>query len=62
MIRKLGKARWTYTCEPCEIGVTFPDQFRAIEYRQRHERNLGHAFKPLVNAFREMAKILGGGK
>ncbi|CAH0233368.1 hypothetical protein SRABI26_02705 [Arthrobacter sp. Bi26] len=62
MIRKEAKARWAYTCEPCSVHVTHPDQFRAIETQQRHEKGLGHfgnafssivrdAFAPLLSAF-----------
>jgi len=62
MIRKEGKARWTYTCEPCDVHATSPDQFRAIEHQQRHEKGFGHfgnvfstalheTFTPMLSAF-----------
>ncbi|WP_028265920.1 hypothetical protein [Arthrobacter sp. MA-N2] len=62
MNRKEGKARWTYTCEPCEVRLTHPDQFRAIEACHRHERGFGHivallgsgltaTFAPIIAAF-----------
>jgi len=43
MIRKEGKARWTYTCELCEDKQEAFDQFRAIEYGQWHEKTYAHA-------------------
>jgi hypothetical protein len=62
MIRKEGKARWVYECEPCHVRRTSPDQFRAIEHQQRHEKGFGHfgnavgsivreSFAPLMSAF-----------
>ncbi|WP_284763405.1 hypothetical protein [Arthrobacter sp. efr-133-R2A-63] len=63
MIRKEGKARWTYTCEPCSVRVTKPDQFRAIEACHRHERGFGHAqrimsiaYQAIIDAFSEAVK------
>ncbi|MGM7776115.1 hypothetical protein ACSVHC_08865 [Arthrobacter sp. KNU-44] len=52
MIRKEGKCRWTYTCEPCEVRATFPDQFRAIEACHRHERSIEHGFKLMTRALK----------
>lgn len=63
-IRKEGKARWVHECQPCSVRDVRPDQFRAIEARNKHERTLNHAFKilgealqPIVNAYAEMAKV-----
>jgi len=57
MIRKDGKARWTYTCEPCSVHATSPDQFRAIEAQQRHEKGLGHFGAVIGRAADELAKV-----
>jgi len=51
MIRKEGKARWTYTCKLCRIKATFPDQFRTIERQQRHERSSSHMAEAFTRAF-----------
>jgi len=62
MIRKEGKARWVYECQPCSEHGAYPDQFRAIEHKQKHERTFGHfgktvaadireTFQPLMDAF-----------
>jgi hypothetical protein len=44
MIRKEGKARWVYECQPCNDHVEAVDHFRAIEYGQWHEKSFQHAF------------------
>lgn len=61
MIRKERKARWTYRCSLCGIKATYPDQFRAIERQQRHERGVSHmataigkAFEPVADAIRKI--------
>lgn len=62
MIRKEGKARWVYECRDCSVRATYPDQFRAIEREQTHEKSLSHfgattsaairrTFQPLMDAF-----------
>ncbi len=58
MIRKEGKARWTYTCEPCEVRLTHPDQFRAIEACHRHERGFGHFGRAIGDAVRTAVEPL----
>ncbi|MBT8163061.1 MULTISPECIES: hypothetical protein [Arthrobacter] len=65
MIRKQGKARWTYECAICEVHVTAPDQFRAIEACHRHEKTAEHAFKmigkalqPVVDRYMQFFKSL----
>ncbi|UKA59177.1 hypothetical protein [Arthrobacter sp. FW306-2-2C-D06B] len=51
MIRKLGKARWTYECRSCDYTSPISaDQFRAIEACHRHERSFEHASKPLTES------------
>jgi hypothetical protein len=57
MIRKEGKARWTYTCEPCDARLTHPDQFRAIEAFHRHERSSNHAFKMIGKALQPVVDV-----
>lgn len=62
MIRKEGKARWVYECQPCNIRTTHPDHFRAIERQQQHEKTFDHfgavvgttireSFAPLLATF-----------
>lgn len=62
MIRKEGKARWVYECDLCNLRFTRPDQFRAIEREQAHEKSYAHfgrsigkavreTFQPLMDAF-----------
>lgn len=58
MIRKLGKARWTYECQPCNEHAEAVDQFRAIEYGQWHEKTYGHASTALAAAFTKVANEL----
>lgn len=60
-VRKEGKARWIYECQPCNDRVEAIDQFRAIEYGQWHEKGPEHAatiirqaFQGLVDAFAEI--------
>jgi hypothetical protein len=53
MIRKEAKARWVYTCEPCNVHATHHDQFRAIEHQQRHEKGFGHFGNAFGAAMRE---------
>jgi hypothetical protein len=61
-VRKEGKARWVYECQDCSVTATYPDQFRAIEREQRHEKTFSHfgtsigktvrdTFQPLMDAF-----------
>jgi hypothetical protein len=57
MIRKEGKARWVYTCEPCGYtSPASPDLLRAKEWSLRHNR--GNFFTHLGQAFAEAAKPL----
>ena len=58
MIRKEGKARWTYTCELCEDKQEAFDQFRAIEYGQWHEKTYAHASATLAASFTKLANDL----
>lgn len=51
MIRKERKARWVYTCKLCNIKAAYPDQFRAIERQQRHERSSAHMAEAFTRAF-----------
>lgn len=72
MIRKEGKARWTYECRLCGIKAAYPDQFRAtIERQQRHERSSAHmaeaftravtaAVEPLSEAIERLGLAWGG--
>lgn len=63
MIRKEGKARWVYTCQPCNERIEAVDQFRAIEGMHRHQRGnithlqnaLAEAMKPVVDFFNRVA-------
>lgn len=53
MIRKEAKARWVYTCKPCGLTAAYPDQFRAIERQQRHERTFSHFGNAFGTALKE---------
>lgn len=54
-VRKLGKARWAHDCPYCaEASTVHPDQFRAVEAQQAHDRTLEHtvaASVGITNAF-----------
>ncbi|AXH44445.1 hypothetical protein PP353_gp69 [Arthrobacter phage Kumotta] len=52
-VRKEGKARWVYECQPCNVDAVYPDQFRAIEHEQRHEKTFAHFGTSIGNAVRE---------
>lgn len=58
MIRKEGKARWTYTCKLCRKTWTKPDHFRAIERQQRHIRSTSHLVEGVAAAFKPAAEVL----
>lgn len=58
MIRKEGKARWTYTCKLCCKKWAKPDQFRAIERKQRHLRSIDHMSAGFVAALRPAEELL----
>jgi hypothetical protein len=52
MIRKHGKACWGYDCRACGYSSAgYPDQFRALEDCQRHERSLDHALSSIGAAW-----------
>ena len=57
MIRKEGKARWTYTCKLCRKRWTKPDQFRAIERQQRHVRSTDHMVEGITAALQPAAEV-----
>ncbi|NWL13291.1 hypothetical protein DM793_18665 [Paenarthrobacter nitroguajacolicus] len=70
MIRKEAKAHWVYTYNLCNVLAAYPDQFRAIERQQRHERSGSHeanamgavlraAAKPIAEAFRQLGLAWG---
>lgn len=66
MIRKEGKARWVFECQPCSyVSPVVPDLLRAKEWSLRHNRGnlLNHfgqtfaeAFKPFVELAQTSAK------
>lgn len=58
MIRKEGKARWTYTCKLCRKTWAKPDQFRAIERQQRHLRSTAHMVEGISVAFKPAAEVI----
>ncbi|SEI45228.1 hypothetical protein SAMN04487917_101368 [Arthrobacter sp. yr096] len=58
MIRKEGKARWVYTCDLCNVRLTRPDQFRAIEAMQRHQRSQEHGFKVIGAALEPFVEAM----
>lgn len=65
MIRKEGKARWVYECQPCNHKATAVDQLRVLEAQNHHLRgNFVHfnnvmveAFKPLVDFVKTFVDI-----
>ena len=56
LIRKMGKARWVHECRACGVSATRPDQFRAIEVMQAHNRSLSHLATVLVKAFEPLTE------
>lgn len=53
MIRKHGRARWSYECRACGyVSPVSPDHFGAIEHCQRHERTVAHAYNGIAAALR----------
>ena len=58
MIRKEGKARWVYTCQPCNERIEAVDQFRAIEAMHSHRRGTQHAWVVLGEAFQGIVEAL----
>ncbi|NWL34448.1 hypothetical protein [Paenarthrobacter nitroguajacolicus] len=58
MIRKEGKARWVFTCQPCNERIEAVDQFRAIEAMNRHKRYTQHAWVVLGQAFQGIVDAL----
>lgn len=58
MIRKVGKARWVYTCEPCDVSMICVDQFRALEYAHWHERSGLHGSVLLHSAIGQLMEAV----
>lgn len=67
-VRKEGKARWVYECQPCGYtSPVSPDLLRAKEWSLKHNRanlfvhfgqTITEAFKPFVEAVEKLAAAL----